>query len=240
MGCPVEAELAKELIGAEATHHYVVARFGVMINVATGVIGHVVTNDRAINTALGGNALNEVAVVAQQQTIFQTGLEPVVTLSTENRFNTGTTISEVVALAEQELLIIWTTNHHIAAGVGDDQVEAGATVNNVVTSAGANLVVTEGIGDHIGAFSTEDEVVADTTFEVVVAAITPEGVVAVAADQGVGFIRATKHHMLAANKLEQIIVEISIQVSAQHLLVAVHRSQEGIEAVDCTLRISRA
>ena len=106
MGCPVEAELAKELIGAEATHHHVVASFGVMISVTPGVIGHVVTNDRAVNTALGGNALNDVAVVAQQQTVFQTGLEPVVTLSTKNRFNTGTTISEVVALAEQELLII--------------------------------------------------------------------------------------------------------------------------------------
>ena len=240
MGCPVEAELAKELIGAEATHHHVVAGFGVMVSVTTGVIGHVVTNDRAINTALGGNTLNDVAVIAEQQTVFQTRLEPVVTLSTENRFNTGTTISEVVALAEQELLIIWTAYYHIAADVGNDQVEAGATVNNVVTSVGANFVVTEGVGDHIGALATEDEVVADTTFEVVVAGITPEGVVAVAADQGVGFIRATKHHMLAANKLEQIIVEISIQVAANHLLVAGHGGEEGIHAVDCTLRIIRA
>ena len=240
VGCPVETEGAEEALGAEAADHDVVTRFGVEILVAASGNKNVMADDRAVHAALDRQTLNEVAVVAEQQTVVEAAFQPVVALAADQRVLVSAAGAVIVALAEQHFVRIVAGPDEVVAGIGDDEVDALAGADDVVAAVGADFVVAELVGDDVVAVAAEGEVVADPAFDAVVAAIAVERVVTLIADEDVATRGAAEDNVLAADELQVVVVDVvdgcgvTIEVEsaiADDLLVAVDGAQPRIEPI---------
>ena len=178
---PVEAGSTGVAVDGRVLGHDVVAAFGVVV-----VLADLTDEDVVAWRGLGGVVEERRPVIALQQVLTGSTLDPVVATVAEHGVGALTGDDEVVAGTGERLVVVGATVDEVLTVSTENDVVAGAAVEGVVARAALEHVGTVEVGDDVVAFTAEGDVVAAVAFDDVVARATPEGVVVVATEDPIG------------------------------------------------------
>src|SRR4029077_18880873 len=177
---PVEAAGAGVAVDCRVLSHEVVAALGVVV-----VLARLTDEDVIAGCDLRRVVEERRTVIALQQVLTGSALDPVIAAVTEHGVGTLTGNDEVIAGAAERLVVVGSAVHEVLAVGTDDEVVAGACVEGVVAGTALERVGTIEVGDDVFAITTESDIVATVAFEDVGAVTSPERVVVVAAGDAI-------------------------------------------------------